>query len=202
MERLTETVHRILSERLKPGDVVIDATAGNGHDTLFLAQTVGPSGRVHAFDLQETAIEKTRQRLESAGCKNVSLYQADHATMTSEIPAEYQGQIAAVVFNLGYLPGSDKSSITQTESTCAAITQGLAFLKPGGVMTVLAYPGHPGGLEEAQAVDRLLQALSGDEFTVRGHLSDQAHAPRLFVVTRREKSSQDAISPQNSPFYE
>ncbi len=188
MERLTETVHRLLSERLRPGEVAIDATAGNGHDTRFLAQTVGPAGRVYAFDLQETAIEKTRQRLEVAGCKNVLFYQANHTTMTSEILAEDQGQIAAVVFNLGYLPGSDKTSITQTLSTCAAITQGLRILKPGGVMTVLAYPGHPGGLEEAQAVECLLQTLPGDEFTIQRHLSNQNHAPRLFVVIRREKS--------------
>jgi predicted methyltransferase len=188
VERLTETVHSLLSERLKPGDVAVDATAGNGHDTLFLARTVGRSGRVHAFDLQEMAIEKTRQRLASAGCENVVFHQADHATMASEIPAEHQGRIAAVVFNLGYLPGSDKKSITQTHSTCAAITQGLEFLKPGGMMTVLAYPGHPGGLEEAQAVERLLQTLPADEFTVQRHLSDQGQGPRLFVVTRRETS--------------
>lgn len=188
MERLTETVHRILSEVLEPGDIAIDATAGNGHDTLFLAQSVGPTGRVFAFDLQTIAIENTRRRLQSAGCENVVLLEADHANMASQIPAENQGQIACVVFNLGYLPGSDKTYVTQPHSTYAAITQALRFLKPCGVLTILVYTGHPGGLDECQTVERLLQTLSSHEFAIDWHLSDLPHAPRLFVVTRREKS--------------
>lgn len=186
MERLTEKAHRLLSERLKPGDIAIDATAGNGHDTLFLAKAVGRSGLVYAFDLQSAAIENTRRRLQSAGCENVLLFQADHAGMQQHIPTEHQGQIAAVVFNLGYLPGSDKSTITQALSTCEGIHQGLRLLKPGGVLTVLAYTGHPGGLEEAQAVEALLQTLSDVEFIFNRHTSDQPHAPRLFEVARRE----------------
>lgn len=188
MEQLTETVHRILSVALKPGDIAIDATAGNGHDTLFLANAVGPMGLVYAFDVQLPAIETTRRRVQSAGWENVRLIQADHADLVTNIPTEYRGQIAAVVFNLGYLPGSDKRFVTQTNTTTRAITQGLQRLKPQGVMTILAYTGHPGGLDEALAVERLLQTLSSKEFGVDYHIPKSPNAPRLSVVTRREKS--------------
>ena len=185
MKRLTDKAHQIVLAHLKPGDAAIDATAGNGHDTLFLAKRVGETGLVFAFDVQPAALKQTASRLEEAGRQNVLLLQCNHAEMANSIPAEYHGRIAAVMFNLGYLPGSDKTSTTQPETTRLALLEALSLLRAGGVLTVLAYTGHPGGLEEAAAVDRLLQDLSGEEFTVEVHIRERPQAPRLFVVARR-----------------
>jgi predicted methyltransferase len=193
MERLTEKVHQILRMHLRQGDVAIDATAGNGHDTLFLAHTVGPQGWVYAFDVQSAAIANTHERLTTAGCKNVTLFKQDHAKMATFIPREHHGRIAAVTFNLGYLPGSDKSSVTQARSTSAAMAAALSLLRAGGVLAVLAYTGHPGGLEEAEAVAELLQSVSPDEFAVEQFSTDRPQAPRLFVVIRQEKSGRDKV---------
>lgn len=192
MERLTETVHQLLSARLKAGDVVIDATAGNGHDTLFLAQTVGPTGRVYAFDVQPAALEQTRRRLEAAGFyehQTIHLLQQNHAEMRESVPAEHHGQIAAVMFNLGYLPGGDKSVMTQTESTRRGMEAALSLLREEGTLTVVAYTGHPGGPEETATVAEVLQSLSEAEFSVDITIPPQENAPRLFVAVRREKSS-------------
>ncbi len=165
--------------------MAIDATAGNGYDTLFLSEAVGDAGLVFAFDVQPAALEQTAARLENAGRSNVLLVPHNHAELASHIPAEHHGQIAAVMFNLGYLPGSDKSFHTKPETTGWAILGALPWLRADGVLTVLAYTGHPGGLEEAAAVHQLLQSLSGEEFTVETHVPDRPSAPQLFVVARR-----------------
>jgi predicted methyltransferase len=189
MERLTDKVHQILRSRLKPGDVAIDATAGNGHDTLFLAKSVGPAGWVYAFDVQPEAILQTQKRLESAGCENVRVLLRDHAEMADAVPLEHHGQIAAVTFNLGYLPGSDKTLRTEPESTCRAIAAALALLREGGVLSVLAYTGHAGGLAEADAVGTLLKTLPAEEFAVEQIHTSRPDSPRLFVVIRQGKTA-------------
>lgn len=185
MERLTDMAHQMVSARIRPGDLAIDATAGNGHDTLFLARSVGPAGRVYVFDVQPEAILQTRHRLSEAGWNNVEFRLCDHANIAGEIPPEDHGRIAAVMFNLGYLPGSDKSHRTQAATTCRAIEGVLPLLREGGILTVIAYTGHPGGLEEAEAVGVLLQTLSTGEFAVKCHESLRPDAPRLLTAIRR-----------------
>ncbi len=154
MLRAVEFSHQLLRERLFPGDMAIDATAGNGHDTHFLAQLTGPDGMVFAFDVQGEAIAATRSLLERWGVPAGSwqLVHAGHETMPSAIPPRWHGQAGAVLFNLGYLPGSDKTITTVAASTVAAMRAALELLRPGGVMIAVLYTGHPGGAEEAQAV--------------------------------------------------
>ena len=149
---LTRLAHRRLAEVLAPGDAAIDATAGNGHDTLFLAQAVGAAGEVHAFDVQAAALAASATRLDAAGVRErVTLHHAGHETMLARLPA-LRGRVAAITFNLGYLPGGDHALTTLPATTLAALEQALALLRPGGLLSVLAYRGHPGGQEEAEAV--------------------------------------------------
>ena len=151
--RLTEKVHTILTNHLHEGDLAIDATAGNGYDTLFLAEQVGPSGKVIAIDIQDCAIRSTREKLESAGLiDRVRLVREDHATALRELIASNVGKIAAITFNLGYLPGSDKSIQTSAESTEQALAASIQLLSPGGYLCVTAYRGHSGGSAEAEGV--------------------------------------------------
>lgn len=160
--RLTEVAHAALAAVLADGARAIDATVGNGHDTLFLASRVGPGGRVIGFDVQPRAIDAAAARLGAAGVgKVVTLHHAGHEQMLTRIPAEWCGTVAAITFNLGYLPGGDKALITRAETTVAALDQGLDLLRPGGLISLLQYRGHAGAMSEVDAVDEWVEGASG-----------------------------------------
>lgn len=185
---LAETAHYLLREHLKAGDIAIDATMGNGHDCLFLAESVGSAGHVYGFDIQEQALVATRQRLyQHRMTDRVSLFQASHADMRQYIPSAAQGQISVVMFNLGYLPGTDKTVMTQSQTTLQAIQTACALLADPGIMTVMAYPGHAGGAEETLTLQSWLQGIDSARFSVETIFSQhhQEHAPRLFVIRKR-----------------
>jgi len=182
---LLETAHSIVRTYLNCGGLAVDATLGNGHDTLFLAQTVGENGHVFGFDIQCKALAVTRQRLQQHDMQQrVTLYQASHADMLDKIPQSAHGQIQALMFNLGYLPGADKSLITQSASTLQALNACLALLANRGVITVMAYPGHAGGDQECETLAAWCAELA--EYSVETLLSmhAQAAAPRLFVIRK------------------
>jgi len=156
--RLTDLAHQQVAAVAGTGDEVVDATAGNGQDTLELARLVGETGRVHAFDIQQAAIDQTRRRLTRYGLmERVTLQLCGHEHLLERLPPESRGNIAAVMFNLGYLPGGDKKRITRAATTLRGMEQAIQCLRPGGVLTVIAYPGHPGGSEELDAVKHWFQ---------------------------------------------
>jgi glycine/D-amino acid oxidase-like deaminating enzyme len=184
---LTQQAQDLISQFLRHGDTAIDATAGNGHDTCFLAQCVGPSGKVFAIDLQEPAIDVTSKRLRAASLQNVSLLNDDHRRLNELIPREVHGRIGAIMFNLGFLPGGNRQVTTQPDSTRAAIIQAVDLLRPLGLLTVVAYTGHDGGAAEAQFVAALMEELPAERFeraTLESH-PGRAPGPRLFVVRRK-----------------
>lgn len=67
--------------------------------------------------------------------------------------------VKAVMFNLGYLPGSDHAVKTVKEETVPAVQAASELLLPSGVLTVMCYPGHEGGREECEAVEEFLESL-------------------------------------------
>ncbi len=179
----------LLEDRLRPGDWVVDATLGNGHDTLFLCRQVGPGGHVFGFDVQAAAVEATRARLAAAGVPGecFTLFHLGHERLGEALPTEAKGRLAAVMFNLGYLPGSDKQCITRTATTLAAVTQALEWLRPGGLLTVAVYPGHEGGAEEARELAVWAAGLEPRAFEVQ-HLrpvNRAASPPECWVVWKR-----------------
>jgi predicted methyltransferase len=185
---------RLAAERLAPGSAAIDATAGGGVDTLFLARQTGPRGRVLAFDVQEEALARTRLRLEEAraageALAEVTLVPAGHERMEEYVPAELHGRIRAVMFNLGYLPGSDSPVITRPETTLPALEAALRLLAPGGVLTAVLYPGHPGGDEEARAVERWMAELpDAAARTVLYCFPQKEKAPYLVALEKRQNT--------------
>ncbi len=186
---LLKTAHHLVAEVVCVGDVVIDATVGNGHDTLFLASLVGDSGRVIGFDIQEQAIASASQRLTDEGVlmNTVELHQKNHAEMKQIICEELMGEVACVMFNLGYLPGADKAIITQLETTLDALQQATACLKSGGVLSVMCYPGHIGGEREAAEVSAWVEQLPGEMFNV-SHYVRNGHretSPFLLIVHKK-----------------
>lgn len=179
--------HLLMEDRVRPGDAVIDATAGNGHDTLFLARLVGPEGRVWAFDVQEAAVMESRRRLSDAGITNSTVIHAGHETMREHVPVEWHGQLNAIMFNLGYLPGSDKSIITHTETTLQAISSALELLAPRGLLTIAVYPGHDGGTQEQQAITEWAGALRPRQFEAQliRPINRSASPPECWVVWKQ-----------------
>jgi SAM-dependent methyltransferase len=175
--------HFFLKQRVRPGDFALDATCGNGLDTLLLVELVREGGRVWAFDIQSRAIAATRQLLEREWClSSVELVESGHETLSKHVPYG----LSAAVFNLGYLPGGDSSLITSPESTVSALEQAAKRLKQGGIITISVYTGHPGGPEEARAVEEWGASLSPNNFNVwcNRQMNRPAIAPYLILVER------------------
>jgi hypothetical protein len=180
---MTDLAHLIVGAALTPGDWAIDATVGNGHDTAFLADCVGATGRVFGFDVQAQAIAATQNRLGS--WPSVALLHHSHAEMALHLPPEGLGRIGAVMFNLGYLPGGDKTIITSAETTLSAIRLALGLLRIRGVVTIIVYPGHSGGRAEADAIREYVDQLD-TKFAVSRHmrLGADRPVPELLVIER------------------
>lgn len=190
--RATELAHLMMQQTIKPGDWVIDATVGNGHDTLFLAELVGPSGRVFGFDMQDAALEATAQRV--VDHPQVTLFQVGHEKLAESLAtvgiAEGQGQLAGMMFNLGYLPGASKTIITHAETTLKGLDQALGRLRVQGVVTLVSYPGHSGGAEETAAVQSYAERLPSAFAVSRYHrINTIEPAPQLLVIKRLRESN-------------
>ena len=177
--RPTALAQEILRSIILPGDLVIDATAGNGHDTAFLAECVGPEGKVLAFDVQLEALDSARARVGGAGW--VEFFHQSHGKMGEHAAV---GTVALVMFNLGYLPGQDHAITTESSGTLAALEVAAHLLKPGGVLSVICYPGHPAGATEAAAVEGWLTAQTANGWRVAryGAVGTQRPAPFLLLA--------------------
>jgi len=146
---LLQLQKQFILNHLGAGDVAVDFTMGNGHDTEFLSKTVGETGHVYAFDVQKQALESTAANLKQAGCpENYTLILDSHHKVKEYV----QGPIRAGMFNLGYLPGSDKSITTMRVTTMPAIEAAIDLLDHGGVLLVAVYPGHAEGDAEGKMV--------------------------------------------------
>lgn len=182
-KKMVEIYHDVMKDVIRPGDTVVDATAGNGHDTEFLCGLVGEGGCVHAFDIQQQAIEHTKQRLLSQGLySQARLHLASH----DQVDEYVEGEISGFCFNLGYLPEGDKVVITNVSTTLPAVKKCLDALKTGGVGCILAYYGHDGGREEMENVDELLQHLPSKKYEVfRLENHNRAHQPPILYLIRK-----------------
>lgn len=182
--------HRLVQERVQPGDAVIDGTCGNGVDTLFLAGLTGPRGTVYAFDVQEQALLRTRERLAPLDADGrlpqLHVILDSHARLREHVEPALQGKVAAAMFNFGYLPGADPSVITQTPSSIAALEAALDVLRPGGIVTAVLYPGHEGGDAEAAAIEAWAAALPqvGAQAMLY-RMAQKPTAPYLIAVEKR-----------------
>jgi predicted methyltransferase len=177
---LTALAQDAVDKILDAGSLAIDATVGNGHDTLFLAGRVAPQGRVIGFDVQADAVVKTRARLVASQLDAVAeVHLCGHERMLEQVPTDWIGRVAAVMFNLGYLPGGDKTRITRGETTVAALDQALRLLRPRGLLSLLLYRGHAGAQGESDAVLEWLDRLPATHRIER----HESPGPVLFLVT-------------------
>lgn len=179
--RVVDRGHEWLKLHVHAGDTVVDATVGNGSDTLALAELVTASGKVIGFDIQTQAIELARIKLAEVGLQNVEWHSLCHSEMQPYLPQD----IAAVTFNLGYLPNSSKTICTQTKSTIEALQISCAKIKQNGIITVVSYVGHDGGEEEDRAIRDLCKSLDPQQFEVTYELLPAQHAPRLTIILKK-----------------
>lgn len=187
----------LISESVREGGTAVDATAGNGKDTLFLARLAGSEGTVYAFDIQEEALQTTRSLLEKAGLAGrVTFIHAGHEEMERWVP----GPVDAVIFNLGYLPGGDHALVTRSDTTARALRSALDLLRPGGRVGLVIYTGHPGGREECHRVEGLASSLDGNLYRViRIHfLNRAADAPVVIVIEKAGALHEGRAAAQNS----
>ena len=162
--QITEWCHHFIKEHVQEGDICIDATAGNGNDTLLLCQLVGEDGKVFAFDVQEMAVKNTRKRLvEHDVSERAEVILDSHVNMGKY--AE-EATISCITFNFGYLPGGDHALATQKDSSITAIYEGLRLLKKGGIMSLCIYSGGDSGFEERDAILNELGQLDGKKYLV------------------------------------
>lgn len=181
--KAVEMAKRLLTEKLPQVRFAVDATAGNGHDTLFLARLTPPQAVIWAFDVQAAALENTGKLL--------SKHRLDHKVRLvndchSQIHLHVRQPLDAVTYNLGYLPGGDKGLTTREETTIASLTHVLPMLALGGLISIVAYPGHPAGKMEQEAVRSFLAGLPQTEFTVGcwSMLNQRNDPPLLYIIQR------------------
>lgn len=170
---------------IREGDTVVDATMGNGKDTLFLCGLVGETGHVYAFDVQAEAVERTRERVQEAGYETrTTLLLAGHETMAEHV----NGPVQAVMFNLGWLPGAEHIVTTRTETTLRAVSAALNLIAPGGIVTVCVYPGHEEGTRELNALKEYVSGLSVRTFNALYHsfVNASSQTPQLFLIQKNK----------------
>ena len=171
--QITSWVHHFLEDHVQLGDICIDATMGNGNDTVLLSRLVGEAGRVVAFDIQLMALDNTSEKLKKEGCpENYELVLDSHEVMGAYVK---ENTVSCITFNLGYLPGGDHAKATKGESSIRAIETGLGLLKKKGLMTVCIYSGGDSGFEEKDAVLAYLRALDSKKYLVI--VSEYANRP-------------------------
>lgn len=175
--------HDLAGSIIEKGDIVVDATAGNGNDTAFLAQLVGSEGKVYSFDIQEAALERTKKRLlDLKLIDRVTLIKDGHQNMDLYVKEE----VKAVMFNLGYLPGGDHSIGTRGESTLVAIQKSMDLLQVHGIVFIVVYYGGDSGFDEKDQVMEFIKNIDNRKYTVmKTEFVNQINCPPILVCIEK-----------------
>lgn len=178
--RLTEIAHQKILRYCPNPLLAIDATIGNGYDTQFLQKILSPQGKLWGFDIQESAMNITSEKI--YGDPRIHLIKDTHEKLNYYL-AEYQGKVDLIMYNLGYLPNGDKTLTTLKNSTIHSVRQALTLLRTRGVLSILAYPGHPQGKEEAEFLKEFVdtQEITAIDFSPSPNMSVNKNAPFLYL---------------------
>ena len=184
--QITQWCAKFIEEQIQPGDFCIDATMGNGNDTLLLSRLCGPTGRVLAFDIQEQALIHTKKHLLDADApENYTLLLESHSHMSDYASPD---TVSCIVFNLGYLPGGDHLKATRSQTSIKAMEQGLTLLKKGGLLSLCIYSGGDSGFQERDDVMNWLKQLDPRKYLViRSDYYNRPNNPPIPVLVIRLK---------------
>lgn len=188
MSGILPFARELLQKTVETGDIAIDGTAGNGHDTLFLTTLVGKNGYIYSFDVQQKAIDATKERLvkhHAPPC--VSLIHDGHEKIGDYLKKEHKGNISGAIFNLGYLPGSDKSIVTKAHTTIKAINTILLELKKEGILVLVIYHGHQEGKIEKEQLLKYVQSLPQEGYHVLKYafINQKNDPPFIIAIEKR-----------------
>jgi len=182
-----DLAHSYWKQLVCEGDIVVDATCGNGKDTHFLCTLTlnSPEGIVYAFDRQENAIANTRLLIHSLLQKQLGrciLEKRCHSSFPEEIKP---GTVKLIVYNLGYLPGGCKNEVTQVGTTLQSIEKAQELIMPGGSISITCYPGHPEGKKEEEAILKSISLLSPQKWSACQHCwVNRKDAPSLILLQK------------------
>ena len=190
--KTTALVMDIVSSYINEGDFVIDCTMGNGNDTLSLAKLTGADhgaegALVYALDVQDKALES----------KGIHLVKDSHVNLAKYIEAAGR-QPSAIIFNLGFMPGQDKSILTSVDTTMQAVEAALDNIMEDGIISVVTYCGHPEGREEHDKLLEYFAALPSKRYHVAffDMINQKKTAPSVFFVTRKKRKKKAAPAAQ------
>lgn len=185
-DNATSFIHHLLEAALAPGDVVIDATLGNGWDAALLARCVGPQGTLYGFDIQQVALDVTNVRLRDTGV-DARLHLAGHEMMADYVDHAHVGTIRAVTFNLGYLPGGDKNITTHAETTHAALASARDLIADKGIISLVCYR-HAEGERELTLLREYLATWPQEQYTCTEtqFVNQQNTPPVAFFIQARQ----------------
>ncbi len=176
--------HKWASEIVQRGDLCLDATAGRGRDTLFLSKLVGPEGSVIAMDIQEEAVESTRELLKENNIQNCRVICDCHSNLDRYVS---ENSLVIAMFNFGWLPGGDHSVFSHPDTSIKAIRKALAALKKGGIATLCIYYGKETGYEERDALIPFLKSLDQNQYSVLfSEFINRKNEPPLFILIQKE----------------
>ncbi|MFB6467599.1 class I SAM-dependent methyltransferase [Cytobacillus sp. Hz8] len=188
LDRVLPFARTIMEKAAGPNDIVVDATLGNGHDTVFLANLVGPRGHVYGFDIQKQAIINTRARLKEHNLEErVTIFHSGHEHVAELIPTLHHGEIKGAIFNLGYLPGGDKSIVTTPKTTLQAVQSLFDILAPEGVIVLVIYHGHEeGAVERDQLLSYLTEIDQKTAHVLQYQFINQKNHPPFIVAIEKK----------------
>ncbi|CAG9622446.1 class I SAM-dependent methyltransferase [Sutcliffiella rhizosphaerae] len=187
LERVLPYSKKLLNLAISEGDIAVDCTIGNGHDTLFLAELVGEIGHVYGFDIQDEAIHQTKSLLDEHQLANrATLNKISHEHLLDTIPPEKHEHIRGAVFNLGYLPGGDKAIVTVPESTITAVDKLLSVMKKEAIIVLVVYHGHPEGQLERDALLEYVSMLDQKKAHVLQYqfMNQKNNAPFIIAIEK------------------
>lgn len=186
MNNIHDYINLLIKEKLDPSGIALDATVGNGFDSCKILKHLNESGFLYGIDIQASAVSNSLEKIEKlAPQAKYHIFQGDHSQLEQLLPSDLR--LSFVIFNLGYLPGSDKSQITKAKSTIPAIKWVVDHLAVSGLIIIAAYLGHEGGWEEYESIKCLLQNLPQKSYNSSEikFINQRNQPPRLFVVERR-----------------
>lgn len=174
----------VCKNKLKKGDIAVDATMGNGNDTLFLCKLVEEEGKVYSFDIQMEALKSTEKKLYQNNIHWAELILDGHENMDKYL----KGEPKIILFNLGYLPGNSKEVTTKKDTTLEAVKKSLDLIKKEGVIILVIYPGHEEGMLEKKALIDFCKGICQKQFNViKLQFVNQINNPPMMICIEKRK---------------
>lgn len=186
LNNVLELINIRINEVVKSDSIVLDATLGNGNDTYKLLNILDSNGKLYGFDIQKEALNNTRQKIEkikNLASKDYRLILDSHENLDRYI----NYKLDYVIYNLGYLPGGDKSITTLAESTIKSVKKSMDLLNNNGLINIVVYHGHAQGKDEKRSIEAFLKEINQDKYHILKHefINQKNNPPILYEIEKK-----------------